>query len=82
MENITTEIQRDLAKAIRSLLSLAVSQQALIEQLYRAHDALAAALTGNEPQDRPVIDPAATERAQREIDELRRMFGEQEGPVS
>jgi hypothetical protein len=77
MESITNEIQRDLARAVRSLLNLAVSQQGLIEQLYRAHDALLTALTGSEPQNRPVIDPAAAARARREVEELQRMFDEQ-----
>ena len=78
MENATYEIQRDMSKVVRGLLSIVQQQGDLIERLYRAHDALLTALTGGEPDSRPAIDPKATERTRAEIDELRRMFGEAE----
>jgi hypothetical protein len=71
MEN--TGIERDFAKAIRSLLNLAIAQQGMLERLYKAHDALLTVLGGGSPA---AIDVKVDEAAQREIDELRRMFGE------
>ena len=71
------ELNKDFAKAIRSLVDIVAAQQGLLQGLYRAHGALLDALTGSEPQSRPAIDPAAAERARREIDELRHMFGEE-----
>jgi hypothetical protein len=74
MEN--TGIERDFAKAIRSLLNLAIAQQGMLERLYKAHDALLTVLGSAGSQGESAIDVKVDEGAQREIDELRRMFGE------
>jgi hypothetical protein len=75
MENTTNELHQDFAKAIRSLLNLAIAQQGMLERLYRAHDALLTALGSAGPSG-AAIDVKVDAIAQREIDELRRMFGE------